>query len=305
LLAFLAYFDASGDDIDPKAKVVSVGGFIATEEVWADYERRWSAMLAEFGLTEFHMKDYTSSNGEFATWKKDEDKRRAFMVALTRIIRDLDLVAVGGTIPLSVYRLANRSHCIEEAIGTPYTVAAMMAWANAHEWRDESRNPPDPIVFFVEKGDNRQADYRRKLARIGWGEQGQEPIIMSKKRIDPDGSVHYVQPFQVADFIAYEQAKVLTDYLVHRKTQVRQSFRQAIPPVEERKPYWALMFPQARDVMIERFRIPRRYNHFLSGTRKQRLIGVDPLCYVNGQPVASYIMGDGYLHPDWPFVDVH
>jgi hypothetical protein len=305
LLAFLTYFDASGDDIDPRAKVVSVGGFIAPEQVWSVYETRWAELLKEFGLTSFHMKEYTWCSGEFSPWKGDEDKRKAFMVALTKIIRELNMVAIGASIPLSVYRLANRSHCVEEVVGTPYTVAAMMALANAYEWRSASANSSEPILVFVERGDNRQSDYRRKLRKIIWDEEISEPIIIPKKNRNPDGTIRHVLPFQSADFIAYEQAKALTDLIVHRKTRLRQSLANALPPSGEQRTYWALLIAEARDQIFARFRIPRRYSHFdADATRGQRLLGIDPLCFVNGQPVASYIKAGGYLHPEWPFAEV-
>jgi hypothetical protein len=52
------YFDNSGDAEDPQHTVMTVGGFIATQSQWADFEIRWNANLHKYSLPYLHMKEF-------------------------------------------------------------------------------------------------------------------------------------------------------------------------------------------------------------------------------------------------------
>ena len=300
-MAFLAYIDASGSGIDPNIRVISVGGFVAHEDVWAEFEGKWCAVLRQFGITALHMKDYAHSTGEFTAWRGDNDKRRAFMVEIAGVIRNTRVQAFGSSLPLGLYRLFNQRYCLEEKIGAPYTMAAWLAFASGTEWRDR-HHINEPIVFYVEKGDNQQSDFRRYLTeRVIWEDDYiAEPIFLPKKQRTSDGTIYHVVPFQACDFVAYEQAKALTDLIVHRKTQVRQSLRNALPAIEDipdGRTYWRLMEGGSFENAMINFQVPKRYNHFRGNFQKQKRI-IDPLCYLDGQPMKSYIYGNGYLKDD-------
>jgi hypothetical protein len=298
-MAFLAYFDASGSGLDPKVKVISVGGFVAHESVWATFEAEWRAVLQRFGVNELHMRDYAHSRGEFTGWEQDRPKRDAFMQAITRTIREGGVQTFGASLPLALHRLYNQRYCLEETIGPPYAMAAMAALASGTQWRDHN-NVNEPISFFVEKGDNQQTEFRRYMeTRIHWGLDDynvSQPIFLQKRSKSADGTVRCLVPFQACDFIAYEQAKALTDLIVHRKRQVRQSLRNAIPSIEESggRTYWKLLEQTSFKKTMVNFKVPQRFNHFRGNSRRTLRV-LDPLCYVNSEPVMAYIYGDGYL----------
>jgi hypothetical protein len=68
-------------------------------------------------------------------------------------------------------------------------------------------------------------------------------------------------PFQACDFVAYEQAKALTNFLYHQKTQVRQSLRHALPAIEEipdGNTYWKPLLDGVFHNLVRNVRIPPR-----------------------------------------------
>ena len=77
LMAFIAYLDCSGDGTDASATVVSVGGYVAHESQWAEFERRWSEALKSARVDSLHMKEFAHSVGPFKDWKGEDEKRAA------------------------------------------------------------------------------------------------------------------------------------------------------------------------------------------------------------------------------------
>jgi hypothetical protein len=308
LLAFLTYFDASGSGVDPSAKVISVGGFIGHETVWAAFEPKWQEILDRFSVPELHMKDYAHSRGAFVGWKDDKAKRDGFMREIAALVKPSGLQPVGATVPLSVYRLFNRHYCVEEFVGTSYTVAACMALANASEWRERTR-PPEPILLFVEAGDNEQGDFRKLIARLKWEpDYVAEPIFMQKRIPFTDGRMKYVVPFQACDFMVYEQAKAMTDLIVHRKEFVRQSLRNAVRPIEDMpdgRSYWTLMEKEGFTKALTNFGVLRRFNHFNGGATNRNRAFMAPLGYIDSDhPVVGFVGSDGFIEdPDPAQVD--
>jgi hypothetical protein len=299
VMAFLTYLDTSGSGLDPLIKALSVGGFVGDEAAWAEFEPQWEAILTRFGVSELHMRDYAHSVGEFESWKGNVEKRADFMAQLGALIKGSDIQPIGATMPLSVYRLFNRYYCVQEALGAPHAFASQVAIAMSAQWRDVN-HVGEPMVFYVEKGDNQQEDLRRVLARVIWDAgYAAEPIIHPKRWTDRHGVVHRVIPFQACDFIAYEQAKAVTDMITKRKTQLRRSFTGAVKPIEEipdGRTYWTVMEKRSFEKSMRVHKVPRRYNHASVGLRRK--LPIDPLCYVDGRPAVAYFYEDGYLTPE-------
>jgi hypothetical protein len=53
-----------------------VSGFVSTVKKWVRFEIAWNAILSNDGVSAFHMTDYVSSKGEFASWKGDSARRK-------------------------------------------------------------------------------------------------------------------------------------------------------------------------------------------------------------------------------------
>lgn len=293
-MAVFVYLDASGDPTDPNIKVISVGGYIAHESVWAGIETEWPSLLARFEVSELHMRKLAHFKGEYSKWADTPSRRDEFMRAITDVLARDDKTPIGATLPLSVYRAFNRRYCLEEAAGTAYTVALMNALALVTEWKEKNKIS-EPVLVFLEKGDNEQPEWDRfSKRRLIWEPDFLvQPIPVKKKIVEADGTVRYVWPFQASDFIAYEQAKAITDLIVKGKRELRQSMRR----VAEKDPFkslWKTLWPRFFASYVKNAGIPKRFNHFLdeSSVRQPPL---DPLCYVNGSPVKCYLGPDGFL----------
>jgi hypothetical protein len=160
-----------------------------------------------------------------------------------------------------VFYAANRRFRDDEVLGAPYTVAVSAAIARSAGWRDGSGRT-DPILTFVEKGDNQQADLRRAFARLEWDNTYvAEPIILPKKSTSDDGAVVFVRPFEACDFVVYEMQKATNDALYRGKDQVRQSIRTVIPLIEDTPgghTQWVYVDQFTMIRLLRRFNIPKR-----------------------------------------------
>jgi hypothetical protein len=70
-----AYFDASGHKESP---ALVVAGFESTTVSWSRFERDWKFCLAWYGVSALHMKDFTASWREFASWRVTNHDAHAF-----------------------------------------------------------------------------------------------------------------------------------------------------------------------------------------------------------------------------------
>ena len=63
MAALTGYFDASGKASNPFAIELVVSGFISTPKKWNQFEQYWQALLDEFDLPYFHMREFAPSKG--------------------------------------------------------------------------------------------------------------------------------------------------------------------------------------------------------------------------------------------------
>jgi len=266
-----AYFDASGSARDPGISVLSVSGYIAHEDQWADFEKVWPTVLKEFGIAEFHMSHFAQCEGEFAKWKdkKWEPTRQAFIKAISTAINDHTHRSVGITVDLHTYDWFNERFRIEETLGTPYGMAALSAIMLTMEWRESSKLR-EPLLFFFEKGDNEQADFRKQLAAL---KLPVDPVFCKKRWTDDQGDIHYCLPFQASDFIAYEHAKTTLDCIRDGKIDMRHSARAIVRPDDDGR--WAGVNRHVLWKFVTSQHIPRRAHN-----REVYVMPKGPLCYL-------------------------
>lgn len=68
-LRITAYFDGSHDGTKSQAFVLA--GWTAWTVEWQSFETKWRSVLAAFGLSDFHMREYESGWGSFKGWDRD------------------------------------------------------------------------------------------------------------------------------------------------------------------------------------------------------------------------------------------
>jgi hypothetical protein len=97
-----AYLDASGTD--PNQPIIVVGGWVASEDRWAEFKPQWDAFLVDcFGPNggRWHHTDFYSGHGLYESW--DHQKRDRARRDLCRIIGALKPIGIGAALRKSDY----------------------------------------------------------------------------------------------------------------------------------------------------------------------------------------------------------
>ena len=157
MVMLTAYYDESGDDNDPKAKICGMAGAIATKHQWDRLEVKWKARLDLDGLEYFHMKEYAHSTGIFTEWKSDEDRRRKLLADLWSLIEEVNPIFCGAFIPLEYYRDSLDGWQKSQLIGAYFlTYQACIATAFVTFQSDYGDQVEEMITVFDDKKDYRQ-----------------------------------------------------------------------------------------------------------------------------------------------------
>lgn len=200
-MALFTYLDAGGTKDLPS---LSAAGYIAREEQWQAFGRDWAGVLARFGVTELHMKNFAHFRKDFVTWQGDEPRRAAFLAALTDIIKTHTLKHVAVILHTSVYHQLNAAATVRERLGTPYALTMLSALLLAKDWA-ETCAPGEPMSFFIEYGDHDQGD----LLNLLWALEFPHRVRPVRKTVVNSSGTAHVMPFQAADFLAYEYQKAI------------------------------------------------------------------------------------------------
>jgi len=205
---FKACMDESGTDA--ASPIASVAGWIATLEDWAGFERQWLEALGDYGVTYFHMKEFAHSTGQFKDWKGNENRRKAFLKRLTKIVDRWSTFGIWVRVPKDEYR-ACLSEDEQSDMGDPYlfclyTVITFLVPKWPALWRDAK------LTFVFEE--NKE-----------WSSQAQTNYFrLKRKLIERLGkraaflSDYFTYcpklccvPLQAADFLAWESTKQLRE----------------------------------------------------------------------------------------------
>jgi hypothetical protein len=154
---YAAYCDSSGHpDNQP---YVNVAGFVASEEGWLDFEPAWKDALKRNKLeTVFHMVDF-----EFA--HRRDPKRGKILDELTTIITEHVSGAFSIIVDMKAYRRVNDVYTLEEAVGTPYAIAARAVARGMNVWRKNELTTEDHLLVFMEEGTKHKGDMEEAFRR--------------------------------------------------------------------------------------------------------------------------------------------
>jgi hypothetical protein len=101
-LMLKAYLDASGTD--PTKDIIVVGGWVASEDRWAEFVPQWRTFLVDcFGPNggRWHNTDFHSGHRQYKVW--DDQKRDRARMELCRIIGGLKPIGIGAAVRKSDY----------------------------------------------------------------------------------------------------------------------------------------------------------------------------------------------------------
>lgn len=236
---FTLYSDCSRSGQGGGCTVVS--GWLSTGELWAEFESGWRAVLADFGVPHFHMKEYAHSTGAFeAGWKGENEKRQRFIEALLAVIDRCTLASVASMMERRTWDDVNAEFQVREYFGTEYALCARLCVAEANRWmREHGHEPPAEYVF--EDGDPR--------GRLTWLMKQLRgyplPIFKpSRDRVAEDGAlIRGLLPLQAADLTAYELRKNWDDVGDTRNPAELDRYRKsflAIGRVSKGEGFWGI-----------------------------------------------------------------
>lgn len=205
---FTAYFDESGSQSDTNTVVIA--GFVAKAEEWIRFEREWGKVLEMFGVSAMHMRVFAHSLGEYATWKGNEGKRRAFLSRLVRIIRRRVIHSFASAVLMKDYHEVNREYELSETF-SPYTIAGRNCVDKVVSWAAREKIEQSKVAFVFESG---ASDSGQLLRRV-------ETDLNIKCAFVPKKES---EAFEAADLLAYEHL-LANEQISAGKVQVYEDLR--------------------------------------------------------------------------------
>lgn len=200
-----AYFDASGSPKEPKQRVLTVAGYVGTENKWCKFERDWSKVLAAEGIETFGMAAFAHFSEGFEDWDGNEPRRQAFIQALVRVLKRAAMHGFSVSIELDIYDEMNREYEFKERVGGPYGICAAAVANKCRKWMAANR-PKDLTLYVFEKGDLNPGEVGEMMAEGGGNRFGHDPLFLAKQWVDEHGVKRFRRPFESCDFAAYESA---------------------------------------------------------------------------------------------------
>jgi len=212
---FTAYFDASGSPDDPHVHYLTVAGFIATEDQWSIFDRRWKKILKKYGVTKLHMKDFSHSRGEFVGWDVDPKKSwRPLMIGrLVTLLQRMMRHSFAITISLDDYRENEKTYHVRK-VASPLAIAGMMVMENLIAVAKSIAVEKLRVLF--EDGDTDQRNLEEWVKGFGL-----KPHFLPKNDI---------KAFEACDLLAYEHLqaskKVMPQPGIYALENLRKSFQR-------------------------------------------------------------------------------
>ncbi|HYV03804.1 MAG TPA: DUF3800 domain-containing protein [Blastocatellia bacterium] len=149
---FRAYFDDSGTHVGGgagAARIVVVGGIIATDDQHDRLKETWDSILKRSNLPYFHMTKFKT--GKATPYCNLSDSERDVLLdQLVRIISVRARATVSGMVLMSDYD-AVLTESEKLRYGKPYALASQLCWEAISLWAGRN-GYHDPIPFVVEAG---------------------------------------------------------------------------------------------------------------------------------------------------------
>jgi hypothetical protein len=203
------YFDDSGTH--DGSRVVAIGGFIAREEQWQEFEREWKErVLSQCKV--FRMADLENGYGEFAGWPKE--KKHSLINTVTEIALRYAKHAVSGLVIAQDYdEIVPQWAKKIEAFGDEYNFCFQMCIGQSMQYvdlLDPLMPDEEKIAFMFEQQKKHEGITRDNYTLI---KEFRDP--QNRMGAFGFGTKQDFHPLQLADFFAYESYKHL-DNLVQK-----------------------------------------------------------------------------------------
>jgi hypothetical protein len=177
---------------------VTVCGFVSTVKRWVIFDEEWQEALGSQGFDCFHMTDFVAKKKPFDKWDDSPDKlkkRDRFFHGLVKMAIKRTVWSVAAIVPMDQYNSANEEYKLDECFGGAYAFAGLICGIKLKRWAKTKSMFQNFEVLF-EDGDKGRGALDKRLRKL------------LDIKADFKGKCEF-RPFQAADLIAWECAKIL------------------------------------------------------------------------------------------------
>jgi hypothetical protein len=238
-MAMTGYFDESGTH-GKESPVVTIAGFIASDDQWRAYERDLSQLLIEHEVKVFHAIEFRTRKGDFKGWPTQ--KRARFNSRFLKLADDH--LACGLAMVLrpedytNIYRVGQFSR--RARIDTHYGLCFRTAlWKSAVLMKD--RRADWPLNVVLETGHKNAGDAIRVFGEFQEGLNAEYSSSLGKLDFASKGNC---LPLAMADSLAYAIFRMTAGF-----SQNSNPNAASVGPADP--PYYVSKIPLSRTLIDE------------------------------------------------------
>ncbi len=209
---FASYYDAAGGR---DHGFIVVAGWVSTLGHWERFEVDWRLALAEADIPYFHMKTFSQSKPPYESWEAQEGKRANLLRTLCGIVQSYVQFGVASYVEYEAFDIVNKSHCLNEWIGNPYSLAGRDCAKESTKWvlgqlGETHATPALPLQHIFEDGDEGKGLLMSLMEKDNFPSPAFKPSRDRVRETYPERlafTEEGVIQLQAADFAAYELRK--------------------------------------------------------------------------------------------------
>lgn len=227
--------DESGHFDDPRCSFVGMGGLVADETSWKNFEAAWKAALDEFiSGHPFHMKDFVRipTRGLYDGWK--EEKRRDFLGRLVGAILESGCKFIGCIVSIADFNELPPS--CKNSLVDPYYIAFQTVTRGAALIAETGLlSPPGQVGLVYSQQEEYGTEGLGRAQRL-WHTLQREAdygkCMAAYSSADPER----VFGLQAADLFAYELTQEYEHFFESPRRPMRWAMKQFV-----KKEGWGMM----------------------------------------------------------------
>lgn len=248
-MALVAYMDDSGSHVGAPNSLVA--GYWGGEKEWRAVEWKWKSVLGEFGIDEFHAKQFWPRPegkrlGPFSDW--DDERHHAFVDKLLRVIESSNIVPFSYGVSAEAWQ--NRSDYWKRIF-----VGPGFGKGRAHDplflsfqvaiSKTATYCKPGKIMHFVydldSKNSGRFAEWYRDFKHDNESvDSGLGDLIFADSK--------QALPLQVADLLGYEAYRYKKGAKGDPNAPIRDEYKRALCHLRTLDDFWLFDEPRLRNL---------------------------------------------------------
>ena len=194
-MTLVCYLDDSGTDA--ANSMVTIGGYIGTQESWRAFELDARRVMNEYGVTYIRGRDIHSNNGEYAGWTTD--KKTEFITRLNQVLAPLVGLAISCATLKSVFNVRAIGHVRTQS---PFGFCFEMLihrLVNDEGFSKVVRRPNVALSFVIEEGNSNNNEIFQRYERLKAAHGTELPYFAGMTFAAKNSSI----AIQMADLFAF------------------------------------------------------------------------------------------------------